>query len=155
MSRWVKPKPTTPQRELQLVSPRGKFTPLIKLATDTSRDSAESVGLTRGGYAVPTIGNLADAMVDVLERHSRKVKLGGVMLGLTVRKEVLDYLRAHPEGATADEIADAIDRSQFTTRPRVSELNKMNAIIDSGGRRPNATSGRPAIVWIVTQQELV
>jgi hypothetical protein len=147
MSRWVKPKAITPQQQLQLVSPRGKFAPAIKLATDTSRDAAATVGLTRGGDIVPSLGNLATAMVDVLERHSRKVKLSGVMLALTVRKEVLEYLAEHPEGATADEIASAIKRSPFTTRPRVSELNKMDAIIDSGARRPNASSGRPAIVW--------
>ena len=150
MSRWVKPKPATPQQQLQLVNPaRGKFTPPIKLATDTSRDAAESVGMARGGDAIPSLGNLATAMVDVLERHSRKVKLSGVMLAITVRKEVLDYLAEHPEGATADEIATAIKRSPFTARPRVSELNKMNAIIDSGARRTNASSGRAAIVWIV------
>jgi len=147
MSRWAKPKSISPQQQLTVVSPRGKFTPVIKLATDTSRDAAESVGLIRGGDAIPTVGNLAGAMVDVLERHSRKVKLSGVMLALTVRKEVLEYLAEHPEGATADEIASAIKRSPFTTRPRVSELNKMDAIIDSGARRKNASSGRAAIVW--------
>ncbi len=148
--RWVKPKPATPQIELRLVNPvkqRGRFTPPIKLATDTSAGAAASVGLKRGGDAITTLGNLAGAMVEVLDRHSRKVRLSGVMLALTVRKEVLDWLIEHPEGATADEIAIAIKRSQFTTRPRVSELNKMNAITDSGARRINATSGRPAIVW--------
>jgi hypothetical protein len=90
-------------------------------------------------------GDLASAMTGVLEKHSRKVKLAGVMLALTVRKEVLEYLReaesgrradsntgeTHPEGATADEIAYALKYSILTVRPRMSELKKMNLIVDS------------------------
>jgi len=97
--------------------------------------------------ATENVGDLANAMVGAMRRHTGRQRLAGVMLAITVRKEVLDYLTEHPEGATADEIATAINRSFFTVRPRVSELNKRNAIVDSGLRRANATSGRSAIVW--------
>ncbi len=140
MRRWQKPR-TTPQR--------GLFTPAGRATTDTSAAAAASAGLKRGGdvMAAENVGDLAHAMVGAIERHSRKVKLSGVMLALTVRKEVLEWMAENPAGATADEIADAIDRSPFTVRPRVSELNKMGAIVDSGARRMNAASGRMATVW--------
>jgi hypothetical protein len=95
------------------------------------------------------LGNLAAAMVGVLERHTSKVRLGGVMLAITVRKEVLAYLAAHPDGATADEIAEALRRTPFTVRPRCSELLRRGLIVDSGLRREN-TSGKKAIVWVAS-----
>ena len=49
-------------------------------------------------------------------------------------------------GFTADEIADRLGESILTIRPRVTELNKLGKIKDTGARRPNS-SGRPAIVW--------
>lgn len=147
--RWHPPKPKTPQQELRLQE-RGRFTPPLKLATDTSRAAAESVGVTRGGDMPASIGNLAQSMVGVLARHQKRVALGGVMLAVQIRREVFDWLRAHPEGATADEIAAAMNRSILTIRPRVSELNRMKKIIDSTGRRKNA-SGRNAIVWRIAE----
>jgi hypothetical protein len=150
--RWEKtPKTTTPQ--LGLAVPRGTFTPSSRDTTDTSAAAASSVGLKRGGdkdaMAVENVGDLASAMVGAMKRHTGRKRLAGVMFALTVRREVLDYLGEHPEGATADEIAAAIKRSPFTVRPRVSELGprRMKLIEDTGARRPNATSGRNATVW--------
>lgn len=161
--RWAPPKPKTPQQELRLEQ-RGRFTPAIKLQPETAIAAGESIGLKRSGDlpvchprvasakgpasslpALGDIGNLASAMVGVLERHTARQRLGGVMLALTVRKEVHDYLSTHPDGATADEIAEAIRRTPFTVRPRVSELLRKGLIADSGRRRAN-TSGRSAIV---------
>ncbi len=138
--RWAKPK-MTPQR--------GLFTPAGRSTTDTSAAAAAGAGLKRGGdmMAMENVGDLANAMLGAMERHTRKTRLRGVMLALTVRKEVLDWMAENPAGGTADEIATAIKRSFFTVRPRVSELNKMGAIVDSGARRMNASSGRMAIVW--------
>jgi predicted ArsR family transcriptional regulator len=56
-------------------------------------------------------------------------------------------LLTHEQGATADEIAAALGRSQFTVRPRCSELLARGLIRDSGVRRENL-SGRSAIVWV-------
>ena len=142
--RWSKPV-KTPQR--------GLFTPAGRATTDTSAAAAAGAGLKRGGdkdaMAVEDVGDLAHAMVGAIERQTRRTRLSGVMLALTVRKEVLDWLEKNPAGGTADEIADAIKRSPFTVRPRVSELNKIGAIVDSGARRMNAASGRMAAIWVV------
>lgn len=145
--RWAPPKPRPPQQELFL-SQRGRFTPAVKIPTDTSDAAAASLGLKRRGDSPAAVGQVASAMVGVLERHAARVRLGGVMLALDVRREVYDYLRDRPDGATADEIAYALGYSILTVRPRVSELNRMQKIADSGARRKNA-SGRNAIVWRV------
>ena len=42
--------------------------------------------------ASENVGDVANQVVGALKRHSREVKLAGVMLALTIRKEVLDYL---------------------------------------------------------------
>jgi hypothetical protein len=151
--RWHKT-PTTQQ--LGLALPRGPFTPAGRDTTDTSAAAASSVGLRRGGdqMAVENVGDLAASMLGAMRRHTGRKRLAGVMLALTVRKEVLDYLGEHPEGATADEIAAAIKRSPFTVRPRCVELGPrhMKLIEDTGVRRPNASSGRAAIVWKVSSR---
>lgn len=142
-TRWAKAKPASPQ--LPLMLPRGLWTPPVKPQTDTAIDSAEALGMHRSG-------DLAHAMIPILEKRAARAALGGVMLAIQIRNEVYDYLVAHPEGATADEIAQALLRSAFTVRPRVSELYHSNKIADSGARRKNA-SGRSAIVWRVKEDE--
>lgn len=117
--------------------------------TDTSMRAAESIGaLADAAAGIPTIGGLASAMVGVLKGVAKDTRRQGVMLAITVRREVLAHLeKIAPEGGTADEIADALKRSILTVRPRVSELNKAALIRDSGERRRNA-SGHGAIVWM-------
>jgi hypothetical protein len=152
--RWEPPKAKSPQQALGLAQ-RGPFTPAAKAATDTSVESAARVGIRRGGDApLESIGDLASAMVGVLKRQTGKKRLQGAMFAFTVRKKVVDYLRAHREGATADEIAKVLEHSILTVRPRVSELHRMGLITDSGRRAENA-SGHRAIVWIVAQGELI
>lgn len=68
-------------------------------------------------------------------------------------EDVLNAFReAGDTGLTADEAADTIDRTPFSVRPRVTELNKLGLIVDSGFRRAN-TSGRKAIVWMIAPKE--
>jgi hypothetical protein len=136
--RWAPPKPTSPQQQL-LLPQRGHFTPPVKLATDTSAAAGESLGIHRAG-------DLASALMPLLRRQVSKTRLAGVMLAVEIRGKVFQYLAEHSAGATADEIAAALNYSILTIRPRVSELNKQGRIVDSGLRRPNA-SGRNAIVW--------
>lgn len=62
---------------------------------------------------------------------------------------ILVLLRAKP--LTADEIAEYLCESQLYIRPRVTELNELGNISDSGCRRINAT-GKSAIVWEVKKQ---
>jgi predicted ArsR family transcriptional regulator len=63
---------------------------------------------------------------------------------ITLRSRALVLLTG--EALTADEVAGRLSESQFTIRPRVTELFKLGLIEDSGLRRRNA-SGRNAIVW--------
>lgn len=50
------------------------------------------------------------------------------------------------QAMTADEVANALEVSVLSIRPRIAELKKMGLIEDSGDRRSNE-SGRAAIVW--------
>jgi predicted transcriptional regulator len=61
----------------------------------------------------------------------------------------LAKLRLHgDDGATADEIADELNRSILSIRPRFSELLRQGLIRDTGVRRGNQ-SGCSAKVWRV------
>ena len=64
------------------------------------------------------------------------------------RSAALGYVTACAmHGATADEVADAHGWERYSSRPRLAELNKAGAIIDSGERR-EGVSGRRQAVWI-------
>ncbi|WP_348701138.1 hypothetical protein [uncultured Limnobacter sp.] len=49
---------------------------------------------------------------------------------------------------TADEVADVVEKSILSIRPRIAELSKLGRIEDSGQRRTNE-SGKAATVWKV------
>ena len=66
----------------------------------------------------------------------------------TLRAEVVDALAEAPEGLTADEIAERLQSTPFSIRPRVCELRKTGRVLDSGRRRANS-SGRNAAVWVL------
>ena len=51
-------------------------------------------------------------------------------------------------GAIADEVADALKWDRYSSRPRLAELHKRGAIVDSGARRRGA-SGRAQAVWVL------
>jgi hypothetical protein len=59
---------------------------------------------------------------------------------------------AGPTGLTADEASRRVHNSILSVRPRVAELKKSGVIVDSGRRRANS-SGRRAIVWMVTKTD--
>lgn len=65
-----------------------------------------------------------------------------------LRLLVYSYIKRHPL-LTADEIADALDESRLTIRPRVSEL-RVRGFIVNDGRGRNA-SGKAAHRWRVAQ----
>jgi hypothetical protein len=63
-----------------------------------------------------------------------------------LRDRVVTWLQA--QGAqTADECAGCLGCSVLAIRPRFSELLALGRIRDTGMRRPNASSGKRAIVW--------
>jgi hypothetical protein len=72
---------------------------------------------------------------------------------MTLREQVLKVLQVKgPDGMTADEIAHVVGRSEFSIRPRVSELRKQKLVHEkttkgSVERRDNE-SGMSAIVWV-------
>ena len=51
-------------------------------------------------------------------------------------------------GATADEVASGLGWEKYSSRPRLAELRKRGAIVDSGWRR-EAASGRSQAVWVI------
>lgn len=66
----------------------------------------------------------------------------------SLRDRALAYIqrRASIGGATADEVADALRETVLAIRPRITELNRLGLIEDTGARRENI-SGRSAVVW--------
>jgi hypothetical protein len=65
----------------------------------------------------------------------------------SIREQVFDCV-AFSTGLTPDEIAGRLQLSILTVRPRCSELVRCGRLVNSGGRRANA-SGRLAKVLIV------
>jgi hypothetical protein len=63
-----------------------------------------------------------------------------------VCEKVLDYLRAHREGATAAGIASAIGHPIWPVRSVLSYLHRLGLVMDSG-RRGEGARGRRVIVW--------
>ena len=67
-----------------------------------------------------------------------------------LRASVLAKIAECSNGATADEIAEQLNLSILSVRPRVSELNRNGEIEQTGARRRNA-SGMTATVWRIVQ----
>lgn len=63
-----------------------------------------------------------------------------------LRALVLARIGQCPNGKTADEIAEHLNLSILSVRPRVSELNRNGDIQPTGQRQKNA-SGMTASVW--------
>jgi hypothetical protein len=63
-----------------------------------------------------------------------------------LHRRILDYLAAHPEGATDDELQTALDMNPSTQRPRRIELAAAGKIENFGTTRPTR-SGRAATIW--------
>lgn len=68
--------------------------------------------------------------------------------------EVLQILKTHSRGLTADQIADLMARSVLYVRPRVSELHTLG-LIQRAERRGVNRSGIPAAVWIISNVTVV
>jgi hypothetical protein len=55
-------------------------------------------------------------------------------------------------GLTSEELATLTGVQSASMQPRTSELRAAGKIEDSGLRRPNATSGKRAIVWVLREE---
>ena len=69
------------------------------------------------------------------------------------RQAVLTELQSHGP-MTADEIAERLNLSILTVRPRLTELRAVGKLTDTGQRR-KTPSGRPSIVWKATGENHV
>tara|TARA_R100000808_G_scaffold3230_4_gene11636 strand:+ start:1997 stop:2290 length:294 start_codon:yes stop_codon:yes gene_type:complete len=65
----------------------------------------------------------------------------------SLRALALKAIQTAEQGLTADEIASYLRVSKLSIRPRITELNRLHEIFDSGIRRKNS-SGKKAIVWL-------
>lgn len=66
------------------------------------------------------------------------------------RAAVYQRVKTAPEGATCDEIEQALRMRHQNVSARLRELVLAGAIVDSGSRRPTR-SGRRARVYVVTR----
>lgn len=66
----------------------------------------------------------------------------------TLRESVLAFIRARADGATDEEIADALHLDANSARPRRIELRNRGLVRDSGDVRPTRRH-KMAIVWVV------
>jgi len=64
----------------------------------------------------------------------------------TLRRRIMAVLMLNRKAYTADEIAELLNESPLSIRPRFSELYAQGAIWDTGVRRQNS-SGHKAICW--------
>lgn len=72
----------------------------------------------------------------------------------TIREQVFDIIiNKGNYGATADEVAELLNLTPFTVRPRVTELFKLNKIKRTNIRRKNS-SGLNAYVYVVSKDHL-
>jgi len=62
----------------------------------------------------------------------------------TIRGNVLYVLERH--SMTADEVANALNHSILTVRPRVTKLRKVGLVRDTGQRRANESGKRAAVM---------
>ena len=63
------------------------------------------------------------------------------------RREVLDRISEVPQGKTLFELVETLGWPINRISGRVTELHQKDAIVDSGDRRINPSSGRRCVVW--------
>ena len=84
------------------------------------------------------------------QRHSDTSQAAATAIKAKVgplQRRVLDYLLAHPAGATDEQLMDALHLDGNTLRPRRRELQLMGSLQDST-HRDTTRSGRAAVMWV-------
>ena len=87
------------------------------------------------------------------QKHSDTSKMAALALDgtrrATLRAAVYRYVLSHGgDGATDQEIQNALDMNGNTERPRRRELEQAGLVIDSKQRR-KTDAGKDAVVWTV------
>lgn len=70
----------------------------------------------------------------------------GITKSEQARADIVALLKVTPGGLTADEAAARLGKTVLQTRPRFSELVKLQRIVETGEKRRNE-SGKLADVW--------
>lgn len=65
-----------------------------------------------------------------------------------LQQRVLDYLEQHPDGATDEQLGEALSLGGSTLRPRRRELRQAGLVIDSK-RYALSKSGRRSTLWVI------
>lgn len=79
-------------------------------------------------------------------REAAKI-IAGRISGL--QRRVLDYLEQHPEGATDEQLADALSLGGSTLRPRRRALQLAGRIIEHPTLNGKTKAGVSAHLWII------
>ena len=66
-----------------------------------------------------------------------------------LRLKTLQSLAAAPSGLTGSQVADKMNAWIYSVKPRLTELQNMGLVQDSGERQPNERN-RPEVVWQIT-----
>lgn len=109
------------------------------------------------------MGSMKDLLGDVLERdyvpafqaHSTPSREAAQSISGQVtrlQQRVLDYLEEHPEGATDEQLGDALNLGGSTLRPRRRELQQAGHIIKDPKRYGLTKAGIKASLWIIKPQ---
>jgi hypothetical protein len=102
-----------------------------------------------GGYSSPGLvyphsaGFKGDAETSRQAAEAIAPKLG------PLQSMVLSALKSRGAyGLTPEELADVANIGRVSVQPRFSELKAKGLIVDSGRRRQNPSSRKPAVVWV-------
>jgi hypothetical protein len=109
--------------------------------------------MMRAGNAPPPEGSLFSLgmhRTNDRETSIEAAKKVSIRAG-TDRALVLDTFRAHPDGLTAEELANVTNRYQNSIDKRRTELMQAGFIEDSGLRRLSSR-GSPMIVWRIKKE---
>lgn len=96
--------------------------------------------------------------VDIKKMHHRDgpdteraaaVQIASRVSGL--RRKVLEALANCTQGATGEQLAAIIDEWLYSVKPRLTELQRMGLVQDSGDRLVNSRNRRE-IVWSITNK---
>jgi hypothetical protein len=69
-----------------------------------------------------------------------------------IKRMVRDAIAASErKGLTPEECAHVTGEPRVTCQPRFSELKSQGVIVPSGERRTNPSSGKSAVVWVMTE----
>lgn len=66
-----------------------------------------------------------------------------------LRLKALQSLAAAPSGLTGSQVADKMNAWLYSVKPRLTELQNMGLVQDSGERQPNERN-RQEVVWQIT-----